>query len=46
MRTPIAKKWNELREARYRAEEVLAEVEAIAGKARKHLKDKAWDELY
>ena len=45
LRTPIAKKWNELREARYRAEEALAEVEAIAGKARKQLKDKAWDEL-
>ena len=45
MRTPLAKKWNDLREARYRAEEILAEVEALAGKARKQLKDKAWDEI-
>lgn len=45
MRTPLAKKWNEVREARYRAEEILAEVEALAGKARKQLKDKAWDEI-
>ena len=45
MRTPLAKKWNEVREARYRAEEILAEVEALTGKARKQLKDKAWDEI-
>ncbi len=45
MRTPLAKKWNEAREARYRAEEILAEVESLAGKGRKQLKDKAWDEL-
>ncbi len=45
MRTPLTKKWNEAREARYRAEEILAEVESLATKARKHLKDKAWDEL-
>jgi len=45
MRTPVAKKWNEAREARYRAEEILAEVEALATKGRKQLKDKAWDEL-
>ena len=45
MRTPLAKKWNDTREARYRAEEILAEVEALAGKARKSLKDKAWEEI-
>jgi signal peptidase I len=44
-RTPLFKKWNDAREARYRAEEILAEVEALAGKARKSLKDKAWDEI-
>ncbi len=44
-RTPFFKKWNDHREARYRAEEILAEVEALAGKARKHLKEKAWEEL-
>lgn len=45
MRTPVAKKWNDARDARYRAEEILSEVEALAGKARKQLKDKAWEEL-
>ena len=45
MRTPLARKWNEAREARYRAEEILAEVEALATKGRKQLKDKAWDDL-
>lgn len=44
MRTPVAKKWNAAREARYRAEEVLAEVEAIANK-RTFVKEKAWDEV-
>ncbi len=45
MRTPIAKKWNETREARYRAEEILAEVEMLASKARKSLKEKQWEEI-
>ncbi|MFZ5440626.1 MAG: signal peptidase I [Myxococcota bacterium] len=45
LRTPLAKAWNQAREARYRAEEILAEVELLAKKARPHLKDKAWDEL-
>ncbi len=45
MRTPLFKKWNDTREARYRAEEILAEVEALTGKARKQLKDKAWEDL-
>lgn len=45
MRTPLAKTWNGAREARYRAEEILSEVEAVAAKARPHLKDKVWDEL-
>ncbi len=45
MRTPLARKWNQAREARYRAEEILAEVEALTGKARKQLKEKAWDEI-
>ena len=44
-RTPLFKKWNDTRQARYRAEEILAEVEALAGKARKHLKEKAWEEI-
>ena len=44
-RTPFFKKWNDTREARYRAEEILAEVEALTGKVRKHLKDKAWEEI-
>ncbi|MDP2272331.1 MAG: signal peptidase I [Archangium sp.] len=44
-RTPLFKKWNDTREARYRAEEILAEVETLAGKARKQLKDKAWEEI-
>ena len=44
-RTPLFKKWNDTREARYRAEEILAEVEALTGKVRKHLKDKAWEEI-
>lgn len=45
MRTPVAKKWNEAREARYRAEEILSEVESLTGKARKGLSDKAWTEI-
>ncbi|HEY0883469.1 MAG TPA: hypothetical protein VGD87_18180, partial [Archangium sp.] len=45
MRTPVAKKWNEAREARYRAEEILTEVESLTGKARKGLSDKAWTEI-
>ncbi len=45
VRTPVAKKWNDARDARYRAEEILTEVEATAQRARKHLKDKAWDDV-
>ena len=45
LRTPLAKRWNQVREARYRAEEILAEVESLARQARAHLKDKAWDDL-
>ncbi|MFT3708304.1 MAG: signal peptidase I [Archangium sp.] len=44
-RTPLMKKWNHTRDARYRSEEILAEVEALTKKARAQLKDKAWDEL-
>jgi signal peptidase I len=45
MRTPLFKRWNDTREARYRAEEILAEVEALSGKARKSLKEKQWEEI-
>ena len=45
MRTPVAKAWNERRHARYRAEEVLAEVEGLAGRARGKLTDKAWADV-
>lgn len=45
MRTPVAKKWNTAREARYRSEEILAEVEQVAKRARTKLNDKAWDEV-
>jgi signal peptidase I len=44
-RTPLMARWNEARKLRYRAEEVLAEVEGGAGKHRAQLKDKAWDEI-
>lgn len=45
MRTPLAKKWNDSRNARYRAEEVLSEVEALTSRARPQLKDKAWADI-
>ncbi len=44
MRTPLAKTWNGAREARYRAEEILTEVEAIANK-KTFAREKAWDEV-
>lgn len=44
MRTPLAKTWNGAREARYRAEEILTEVEAIANK-KTFVREKAWDEV-
>lgn len=45
LRTPVAKQWNAARHARYRAEEVLAEVEALSTRAREKLKDKAWADI-
>lgn len=45
MRTPLGKTWNEVRKARYRAEEILAEVESLAQRNRRALKDKAWEEI-
>ncbi len=45
LRTPVAKRWNEVRDARYRAEEVLAEVGAVADRVRKRLPEKAWGEI-
>jgi signal peptidase I len=44
-RTPLMKRWNEARKQRYRAEEVLAEVEGLANRHRAKLKDKEWEEL-
>ena len=44
LRTPVAKRWNSAREARYRAEEILTEVEAIANK-KTFVREKAWDEV-
>ncbi|MBL8912388.1 MAG: signal peptidase I [Archangium sp.] len=44
-RTPLAKRWNHTRDARYRSEEILAEVEQVTKKARAQLKEKAWDEV-
>jgi len=44
LRTPLAKRWNGAREARYRAEEILTEVEAIANK-KTFAREKAWDEV-
>ncbi len=44
-RTPLLAKWNEARKLRYRAEEVLAEVEALATRHRAQLKEKDWAEL-
>lgn len=45
MRTPLAKKWNHTRDARYRSEEILAEVEQVTKKARAQLKEKTWEEI-
>lgn len=44
-RTPLMKRWNEARKQRYRAEEVLAEVETLATRHRGKLKEKEWEEL-
>lgn len=45
MRTPLAQKWNKAREARYRSEEILAEVEQVTKQARAQLNERAWDEV-
>jgi signal peptidase I len=44
-RTGLAKAWNAARDARYRGEETLAQVEHLTAKVRGQLKGKAWDEL-
>ncbi|MFO0595998.1 MAG: signal peptidase I [Myxococcaceae bacterium] len=44
-RTPLARKWNLARDARYRSEELLAEVESIANNKKVTLKDKAFAEV-
>ncbi len=45
LRFGVARKWNEARQARYQAEEALAEVDALSKNNRARIKDKVWNEI-